>query len=293
MQLRANTPDGLAALGQILSKYPKANATATIPSSQELLLDVLKTTLWPVAVPETMIVKDEPTKKIRASSIVSTFIKQPIADKRVLDFGCGEGYTTAEIQRSGAAVSVGYDIASNDAWTKFPGVKFTTNLQEVAANGPYDIILLYDVMDHLVGTTPVEFLKQIATMMSASTRLYIRFHPITSPHGTHLYQTLNKAYAHLLFDQEVLASLGGVSEPTIQTYPQANLKDAGLQVVGQITRHTIAPDQFFTDDFITSTIIARNFKEKPVTKEQLLQIMAVHFVDAIVTRPDAPVLQQT
>lgn len=295
MQLKATKPAELAALGELLKKFPKARATAVVPSSRELLVELLKSSLWPEAVPEAMVVKDEPTKKIRASSIISSFIKQPVKDKKVLDFGCGDGYCVAEAKRVGAD-AIGYDIEANEQWTKFEGVKFTNDFTWIQQNAPYDVILLYDVLDHCVDTDPVELLKKVAGLMSKNTRLYVRFHPFTSPHGTHMYFTLNKAYAHLLFTDEELAAAGGKQETTVRLNKTVSLyndwiQQAGLNLIGKPSKVMIPPSDFFKDDLICQEILDRHFKTNPVEKDVLLKILSVHFVDYVLTRSETPFIQ--
>ncbi len=299
MQLRATTTDSLIALSELIKKYPKTQAQAIIPSSSEVLMDVVKTPFWPSAVPETMVVRDEPTKKIRASSIVSSFIKQPLKGKRFLDFGCGEGHTTIEAQRAGAEVAIGYDVVTNPNWAKNPEIQFTTDFAAIQAVAPFDAILLYDVLDHCVDTEPLDVLKKIASLMGQNTKLYVRCHPFSASHGNHGYITFNKAYAHLFFSTDELKALGAVFE-LVRVFNPLNRIDgqyrdwitaAGLSVVGQPTKISINPDPFFLDQFMLNELNRRFYPTKPADNEVLKNMLSVQFVDYTLTRPNSPVLQ--
>lgn len=279
MQVKATRPADVAVLANLLHKFGKPPTLATLVGNNESMFEILKTNLWPEAVPPSMVVKDEAAKRIRAGSILAGFVNQTLKGKKFLDFGCGEGHVTAEAARSGAQ-SIGYDPTIYGEWSGFSDGKFTDSLEEVASHGPYDIILLYDVADHVTSLEPWVFMKSVANLMSPSTKLYVRYHPITSPHATHTYTTFNKAYAHLLFDENVLVELGANPQTVIRTHPTADLAKAGLRIE-QMNRVVTPVDPFFHDEFILSLLTARHFKGK--TKEQILNTLSINFVDIVAT----------
>ena len=67
----------------------------------------------------------------------------------VLDFGCGEGHVVVKASAT-AARSIGFDIVKTGVhdWEKSGKYLLTRNFDKVINSGPYDIILLYDVLDH-------------------------------------------------------------------------------------------------------------------------------------------------
>ncbi len=107
----------------------------------------------------------------------------------------------------------GYDILKNEKWDNWetaPNLLYTTDWLEVKSAGPYNVILLYDVLDHMdyddeALTTKM---KELKSVLSPNGRIYVRTHPWCSRHGTHIYNELNKAFMHLVFTEEEIESLG-------------------------------------------------------------------------------------
>lgn len=174
-----------------------------------------KSDKWPAAVDASLIcAEDEDVKYARASNILSN-TKFIFNNKRVLDFGCGEGhvaYLSKNLYDSG--VCVGYDITSQN-WDRFDATDnlfYTTNYQDVLKHAPYEIIIANDVIDHV--ENPNEFAQKISQLKSPDCQIFIRCHPWTSRHATHLYKKLNKAYLHLIFSKKELYSMGLKGEET-------------------------------------------------------------------------------
>lgn len=163
---------------------------------------------WPLAVEEHLIVDEssEVDKLIRAEGILD-ILNESFIGKKFLDFGCGTGHVALKASEK-AALSIGYDIEPQ--WTNINNSNrliLTDNYDLVKDNGPYDIILLYDVLDHLE-EDPVDILLKIRDLLSDNGVIYVRTHPFSSRHATHLYRQINKAYVHLVFSEEELESMG-------------------------------------------------------------------------------------
>jgi len=199
MELRAEKPDQIKQLYDLITKHQDKKVTINADLPNDLYPEVMHTDLWPFAVPPTMMVKDDLAKKIRANSIVSTFITEPVGGKKLLDFGCGDGHCVDAAKRAGAD-ALGYDPNAPEG----PGL--TRAIADVGANGPYDIILVYDVLDHIVDDVGrASALHSIKDWLKPGGKVYVRCHPFTSRHGCHNYYKFNKAYAHLLLSEEELA----------------------------------------------------------------------------------------
>lgn len=84
--------------------------------------------------------------------------------------------------------------------------QLTTDWQKILTQGPFDVVILYDVMDHCVD--PIAALQSVRQVCTSSTHVFSRFHPFCGPHGGHLYQTINKAYVHLFFTEHELKQMG-------------------------------------------------------------------------------------
>jgi len=257
-------------------------------NSFEILKSSLLSDKWPVAVNPSLICdpNSDSDKKERGIGILELVIEDPIKDGKFLDFGCGEGYSTSEaVEILGCALSVGYDAKQHN-WKNTENTKFTTSFEEVLALGPYDAILLFDVIDHVAGESPESLLKKASELLSPNGRIYVRCHPWMSKHATHLYHKLNKAYVHLVFTEEEMNKLSDyvpeyiikVTHP-IATY-SAYFKAANLKILSQ---RNIAEkvDPFFKIPKITERIIANTgnkFKEFPEFQ------MGIQFIDFLLAK---------
>ena len=164
----------------------------------------------------------------------------------------------------GTTKSVGFDINKSDNWATSadPNVVLTTDPNVVASNGPYDIVVIFDTIDHLQGIQPTDLLKITKSMLTPNGKIYMRAHPFTSRHGTHHYHDLNKAFVHLIFTPAELNQLIpnstqsqfnlGVMTP-IATY-QKMFDDAGLKIAN---RRDIKeqPETFFKTPIIANRIM--------------------------------------
>lgn len=227
---------------------------------------------WPVAVDPSNIANNtsEADKITRANGILSIIVGVSLESKKFLDFGCGEGHVAYQAALQGATTSVGYDILEQvwDHFSPLENCKFTTNFDFVRENGPYDRILLYDVLDHSVTENPVDVLKKCKEIIKPDGEIHIRFHPWCSRHGTHLYRQINKAYAHLIFSESELASMGYFGIPTIKiihpmkTYNEW-ISQAGLKTVRAGDGLAALPEVYFRHPALTQKI-KEHWKNSPL-----------------------------
>lgn len=157
---------------------------------------------WPSAVQDFFILDptNEGQKCQRAQDIVELLISENLIGKRFLDFGCGEGHVARHIANLGAAISIGYDLLDSGDCT-------SSIWNEVVAKGPYDVILLFDVLDHLVRDDIFSVLWKVKSVLAENGHVYLRVHPITSRHACHQYHDCNKAFIHLLLPEERFVEL--------------------------------------------------------------------------------------
>lgn len=246
------------------------------PATFDDLRNAVMSDSWPTAVNPRLIVdpNNVSAKEERGRGIIDLMVETDLEDTRMLDFGCGEGFST-RYAATKSCHAVGYDIQEFDTWASCQeSTIFTTNWEKVVANGPYDVILCFDVIDHLVGTSAIASLKQMAKVLTPAGKIYMRTHPLTSRHASHLYHSLNKAYLHLVFSDNELQQLvpsakhsvpntGNVRTPLI-TY-ESMIKNADLQIVTTSPTKE-APDEFFktpaiADRIIKNLSINKNFPE--------------------------------
>jgi 2-polyprenyl-3-methyl-5-hydroxy-6-metoxy-1,4-benzoquinol methylase len=211
-----------------------------------------KSDRWPLAVPEELICADDEESKLgRAAGIISDFMQKSINGSRFLDFGCGEGHVVNVASNLfGVRTAVGYDLKDQD-WKHFePHSRqvLTTEWAVVKKHGPYDNILINDVLDH--AENPKQIMQQVREVLSPVGKVFLRCHPWTSRHGSHLYKQLNRAYLHLVFSTDELYQMGLTEMPTSQLIDplsayQNLIKDAGFTIM-QEEKITHPVEIFFT-----------------------------------------------
>lgn len=173
-------------------------------------INLIKSEAWPKAVELDEVVQTEQDKVERAENIIDLFIEHSVENLKFLDFGCGDGMVSKTILNQNPLLSVGYDIqqAKNSLvpWEHLDNkLLLTNNFDAVSQNGPYNIILLHDVLDHCLN--PIDELKKIKTILAPNGKIIVRCHPWCGRHGGHLYHTYNKAFAHLFLKDEELKDI--------------------------------------------------------------------------------------
>lgn len=273
-------------------QVPSINENAQDALSEFTNLRMLaKSDAWPIAVPQDMICgDDEDSKFSRAAGIVHDFIKTELTNKSFLDFGCGEGHIPHLIANLiGSKKVCGFDTVSQH-WDKLkpiPNLTLTTNYDEVKNLGPFDVILLNDVLDH--AEDPFRVLEQVRDVKEPQTgKIFMRCHPWTSRTGTHLYKELNRAYLHLAFEEKELLNVMGlrgsftnkIIDP-LPTYRKA-IQNAGFTILQEdIIRHPV--ELFFTTKNVVLRRIQETFakKDPKFANEFPRDILEIQFVDYV------------
>jgi len=156
---------------------------------------------WPEALPENFIPRNDEEEKTRADLIIS---RLPIQlQGKILDFGCGEGFLAASLKEKGNDI-IGYDIVKSDKWNIFDNPEIFITDWDIIHNQVFDIIILYDTIDHLVEENIDTTFAKLKSILSEKGTIIIMAHPWTSRHGGHIYKNLNLAYVHLVLDSSEL-----------------------------------------------------------------------------------------
>jgi 2-polyprenyl-3-methyl-5-hydroxy-6-metoxy-1,4-benzoquinol methylase len=250
----------------------------------EELVNLLHSKQWPYAVDPSLIVdvNSEQDKEDRAEGILDLIMGINLENLKFLDFGCGDGHVVNRSHLQKPKLSVGYDIKHSERWVQWgtpsifttdwstPSI-FTTDWSEVKKSGPFDIVLLYDVVDHMLcsDTELIEKLKEIKGMLSPGGRVFVRTHPFCSRHGTHLYHQINKAFVHLVFSEDELTSLGYKQEPTRKVKHPLNEYNnfftlAGFKIQNGPHQLKEGVDPFFINTPIVAQRIKNNYQDSTI-----------------------------
>jgi 2-polyprenyl-3-methyl-5-hydroxy-6-metoxy-1,4-benzoquinol methylase len=239
---------------------------------------------WPAAVDQKMIVsaESESDKQFRALQ-VANLIKVPMKDRVILDVGCGESHNASEIANTALKV-VGYDVKRHPRWDTVnkKNLILVTDRNLVVDHGPYDLIILYDVLDHIVNEDPSELCKWVHSLLSKDGTVFVRTHPWTSRTGGHHYGSMNKAFLHLVLtpDEAVQAGIK-IQEPNLRVVrPMAAyeqwFKEAGLTILDKKVKSSeVEP---FFDDSIISRIVKINWSGG-IDNNTARKILSNHFID--------------
>lgn len=179
------------------------------PDSHNLPINLLNDPDWPQAIHENLICSDNPLEiSERARGIICLMIEEDLDKKKFLDFGCGDGMCAVIANDEFGATSTGYDINRDVNWPIDTTALLTTNWEHVVKRGPYDVILMHDVLDHLKDLNSIgECLRNVKKILKRNGRLYVRCHPYTSKHATHSYEKFNKAYIHLVLNEKEMKKI--------------------------------------------------------------------------------------
>lgn len=259
----------------------------------ELLEKLLHSEAWPEAVFSAQIADEnsEADKAERAEGIADILLP-PFSGKKFLDLGCGEGHV-AKYVANDASVSVGYDISKNEAskldWEiKKDKFLLTTDFKKVVSEGPYDIVMIYDVTDHSA-EDPSSILLKAKSVLADEGRIYLRCHPWTGRHGGHAYRKINKAFVHLVFGDEELSHLGVDLEYNrrilfpINTYNKA-IDEAGLARESEPEIDTQEVEPFFEQNPLVKSRILAAFGLNEWTAEKPVFQMSQCFLDYVLKK---------
>lgn len=175
------------------------------------LSELINSPEWPEAIPSDMIPKTEEEKQIRADTVLDIVVTEFLEGVRFLDIGCGEGHMVVGAANRGAKIAVGFDIKEQWRFEKRSNQILTTEPSEVEKMAPYNVILLYDMLDHIRSISPEHLMNKLKNLLAPSGKIYIRSHPWCARHGGHLYNKLNKAYVHMILDDTELLRLFGIN----------------------------------------------------------------------------------
>lgn len=134
-----------------------------------------------------------------------------IADKRVLDFGCGTGYQAVAMIEAGAAEVVGLDIvpallrrARRHAAEHGVSDRVSFHLgSDQGKIGTFDVIISVDSMEHFV--EPATVLETWRHLLRPGGIALVTFGPPwLAPYGAHMHFFTRVPWVHLLFPERII-----------------------------------------------------------------------------------------
>lgn len=148
---------------------------------------------WPKSLDEGLILMKNEEKLYKAQAIVELILEDDLANKRFLNIESERTFITSYANNT-AKTSINFN-ATSEEWTLHTNNQIRIiAYQEVKKYAPFDIVLLYDVLDHI--TKPTNLLNEVCSLTNFNSKIYIRTHPWNSRHATH--DARNLAYIHLL-----------------------------------------------------------------------------------------------
>ncbi len=271
------------------SRKSKFQIAQSLPTDQLSPLPDINNDNWPQAVLPHLIISDKHPdatikKQFRAVQMIG--LMGVPTGARILDCGCGEGHVANEMANNNEVI--GYDITSSPIWNTLDrfNLTFTTSREIVTARKPFDFITLYDVIDHLEGVSPEEFLSWIISLLSENGKVFVRCHPWTSAHGGHLYETMNKAYIHLALTADEIAQAGLQPLPNLKivrplaTYDKL-IENAGF-VINNRKGYSDPVPKYFSGELLDR--IVNVTWRGAIDHETALKIMSNQFIDYTLSR---------
>jgi len=233
---------------------------------------------WPSAVKH--IAATQADIKLRALQIVNEF-DVSYNNKKILDFGCGNGSIADELSFYTDQVYA-YDVIR---WPTQSKRKIEIDIDEIKKHAPFDIIFAYDVIDHLVKDDPVVVLKLLNTLLCEGGKILLTAHPWTSRHGGHIYQQINKAYYHLYRTAEELEASHIEVMPNLKVNKPLATYERWIKQSSLVIQHKRIINQeiepFLAGD-ILDKIIANTWND--IEKSQAMKILGIQYIHYILVK---------
>jgi len=240
---------------------------------------------WPEAVGPYLVGKkaSDEDQVNRANSVLDMMVDRSMEGKAFLDFGCGEGWITQEVVKRGVSEALGYDIKVDAKWGEKEGAKFTNEFSTMP-HQHFDFVMLYDVLDHC--EDPVDVMAKVRTVLKPEGTVFVRCHPWTSRHATHLYkQGLNRAYWHMFLSWDELKE--EIKDEPMFTRPE---KDPVSAYRWWFNSFSIEKERLIQED-VSEFFLVSAFKELLASEQQmsleevdgLLSRMRIQFADYVIS----------
>jgi SAM-dependent methyltransferase len=166
-----------------------------------------------------------------------------IVGKRILDFGCGEGYQSIAMVRKGAKYVVGIDVSQerltkaryiSDSLKLQDRIDFTNKLEDKFKKS-FDIVISQNSMEHF--KEPYKMFLEMKSALKSPGKLMITFGPPWySPYGSHMQFFTVLPYVNIFFSEKTVMQVrtryrndgalkyaeveGGLNRMTVRNFDQ-------------------------------------------------------------------------
>ena len=145
-----------------------------------------------------------------------------LADKDVLDIGCGFGWFELAARKRGARAVVGVEpeeeaLSTARRWVDSPGVSFRTAsaVELPFADASFDTVVMWEVLEHLPKHTEQRAFAEIARVLRPGGAFYL-----STPHGSLRARVTDPAWwliGHRHYAPQRVAGLARAAGLTVQT----------------------------------------------------------------------------
>ena len=130
-----------------------------------------------------------------------------LADKRVLEIGCGTGYEIWFLAHHFGADAWGIDVAERRAWQTLADERTHFVWADMTQDNPFeddffDRVMSFVVWEHV--THPFRALQELHRIMKPGGLAWLEANLYRGPLASHLYRQINFPWPHLLFSDEVI-----------------------------------------------------------------------------------------
>jgi SAM-dependent methyltransferase len=130
-----------------------------------------------------------------------------LADKRVLELGCGAGFEVWYLSHHFGADAWGVDVSERRAWAPLADDRTHFVCADLATDrsfeaGFFDRVYSFTVMEHVVH--PWAVLNELFRIMKPGGLAYLQANLHRGPRASHIYRELYFPFPHLLFTDDVI-----------------------------------------------------------------------------------------
>ena len=197
-------------------------------------------------------------------------------DKKILDFGCGEGGYVLALAEKGAGKVVGFDIQDQFKYAKIEAdrrtldnISFIQGPSEDLPSEAFDVVISHDSFEHF--EDPEYILSEMVRLTKPGGTILIKFGPPwKNPWGRHMSGTIRKdrPWIHLIVPEKVIMRVHSVyhNEPI--------LKEKYAQLDGGLNKMTIKRFKKILDEQEDLEII--QFKVNPIYGLSIFKTPIIH-----------------